>query len=171
MKERYWEAECRTRFLSSDCFAHVRPHQRSSATMEALRKEGRIPLYSALHSEHGVSFMQRLEAVVKECLGEVLEDCPVSESNSLEGCLNALVISLGILKMGKMEIHQEVHIDYYDLIMDGDLLRKVVTNQEDSATLEEWLRAGYVVDVPLSFEGAWYRVGIWNRRRGGRGLR
>ena len=49
-----------------------------------------------------------------------------------------------------------------DLIVQGDLLRKVVTNEEDSATSEELLLAGYVVDVPLSFEGSWIRVGIWN---------
>ena len=67
-----------------------------------------------------------------------------------------------MLKTGKMEIHQEVHIDDLDLIVQGDLLRKVGTNEEDSATSEELLLAGYVVDVPLSFKGSWIRVGIWN---------
>ena len=130
--------------------------------METLQGEGRSPFDSTLHSEHGVSFMERLMDVVKECLREVLEGCPVAKCKSLEGCLEELEILPGMLKTGKMEIHQEVHIDDLDLIIQGDLLRKVVTNEEDSATSEELLLAGYVVDVPLSFEGSWIRVGIWN---------
>ena len=38
--------------------------------------------------------------VVKECLREVLEGCPVAKCKSLEGCLEELEISPGMLKIG-----------------------------------------------------------------------
>ena len=61
-----------------------------------------------------------------------------------------------------MQIHQELHIDDADLIENGGILEKVVKGDLDQIKAREWLEAGYVVDMPLSDEGSWLRIGVFD---------
>jgi hypothetical protein len=63
----------------------------------------------------------------------------------------------GILKQGKMPVHQELHLDNAR-VADWDITKRIWLGED--VTAEEWLKCGYVVDMPLSTEGSWLRVAI-----------
>ena len=63
----------------------------------------------------------------------------------------------GIIRQGAYPIHQSLHVDNH-LALNNPILRKMYFNEE--MTADEWLKLGYVVDLPLSQEGSWLRVAI-----------
>jgi hypothetical protein len=70
-------------------------------------------------------------------------------------------LDTGILKQGKKPVHQALHLD--DNVMDWDIAKRIWLGEEVSA--EEWLKCGYVIDLPLSEEGSWLRVAIPNLKK------
>ncbi|KAG9300901.1 hypothetical protein G9A89_002953 [Geosiphon pyriformis] len=63
----------------------------------------------------------------------------------------------GILKQGLRPVHQALHIDN-SCIVDWNITKRIWFREEVSP--EEWMKCGYVIDLPLSEEGSWLRVAI-----------
>jgi hypothetical protein len=78
-------------------------------------------------------------------------------SEKTEGCKCRL--HTGIIRQGAAPIHQELHVDNFDLLED-QALQKMYYKKEMKP--EDWLKMGYVVDLPLSQEGSWLRVAVPN---------
>jgi hypothetical protein len=69
-------------------------------------------------------------------------------------------LDTGILKQGMRPTHQALHLD--NDIMKWDIAKRIWLGEEVSP--EEWLKCGYVIDLPLSREGSWLRVAIPNAK-------
>ena len=65
----------------------------------------------------------------------------------------------GIIKTGKASVHQDLHIDNIGLL-GTTFLESVLKGEFDTITPLQWLQAGYVVDMPLSREGAFLRIAV-----------
>jgi hypothetical protein len=67
----------------------------------------------------------------------------------------------GIIRTGKSPAHQDLHIDDSSLLgpEKSPLLRRMHTNPSSVAP-EDWLKTGYVIDLPLSREGSWVRIAV-----------
>jgi hypothetical protein len=68
-------------------------------------------------------------------------------------------LDTGVIKQGKKPVHQGLHLDNVE-IMDWKITKKILLGELNTVTPEEWLKCGYVMDMPLSEEGAWIRVAI-----------
>jgi hypothetical protein len=77
------------------------------------------------------------------------------------GFLDRIGISSGIIRTGKSAGHQDLHIDDGSLPKKdgGDLLSRMQLSP-GSVSPEEWLKAGYLIDMPLSKEGSWIRLAV-----------
>ena len=84
---------------------------------------------------------------VKTLLKELLVD------ESWEKC----ALHSGTIRQPKAPIHQGLHLDN-NLCLQDPIVKKIMMQEEISA--EEWVKLGYVVDLPLSQEGLWLRVAI-----------
>ena len=63
----------------------------------------------------------------------------------------------GTIRQPVAPIHQALHVDNSH-VMDWNCTMKIMGGMPCSA--EEWLKCGYVVDLPLSQEGSWIRLAI-----------
>jgi hypothetical protein len=66
-------------------------------------------------------------------------------------------LDTGILRQGTECLHQDLHLDNYTTDIDG-VTERIWREEEVSA--EDWLKCGYVIDMPLSEEGSWLRVAV-----------
>jgi len=77
---------------------------------------------------------------------------------SLDELLNTkakCVLNTGIIRQGAHPIHQSLHLDNANLL-DDDTVKRFYSGEE--LTPQEWLKLGFVIDMPLSKEGLWIRV-------------
>ena len=109
--------------------------------------------------------MNMLQQIVQQAVLNRLVDCEDFDEVEKEGLIEKCVMLSGQLKTGAMQIHQELHIDDADLIENGGILEKVVSGDLDQIKAKEWLEAGYVVDMPLSEEGSWLRIGVFDKEK------
>jgi hypothetical protein len=65
----------------------------------------------------------------------------------------------GIIKSGDRGVHQDLHVDNPNIIKTR-LMSKILGNKTDSLSSKDWLAGGYVIDMPLSREGAWLRIAV-----------
>ena len=65
----------------------------------------------------------------------------------------------GVIKTGSRQFHQDLHIDNSDLIGTA-FLEKTLLHKYSALPNIDWLRAGYLIDLPLSREGSWLRVAV-----------
>jgi hypothetical protein len=63
----------------------------------------------------------------------------------------------GIIRQPRAPLHQALHVDNSE-VLNWNCTRKIITGQDCSP--EEWLKCGYVIDLPLSQEGSWIRLAI-----------
>ena len=63
----------------------------------------------------------------------------------------------GIIRQPKAPLHQPLHVDNSE-VLNWNCTRKILTGQDCSP--EEWLKCGYVIDLPLSQEGSWIRLAL-----------
>jgi hypothetical protein len=169
----WWLHEFRTKYylhqwnLLADKNLHG-PDVEPSSLVEA----GVSPLDSPMSTTSGSMAHSQIDFLVRDFLEGIFESEPfsanvVAAEGSLLGYTSPHFESLkesvqffpGIIKTGMQPIHQELHIDNKDLI-GGDFLEKVLAGQYDSLTDLDWMTAGYVVDMPLSKEGAWLRIAV-----------
>ena len=63
----------------------------------------------------------------------------------------------------------QLHLDEIGLIEneeDQGILLDIIQGNAESLDAIDWLRAGYVIDIPFSYEGACYRIGTMNPKTG-----
>ena len=190
----YWRTNQKTRFMASsemamECKQTVRQKPDPSQTIQKLWLNGeRVPFDSAYHTEAGVARMELLESLLEDCLAKQLSDCPGNtleeeeeeeekeeadqkdkDLEFLHEFLRGMELNPGMLKTGCREVHQELHLDEIDLMQDKEamtIMAQVASGEADKLTAFDWLKAGYVVDIPLSYEGACYRIGVMNANEG-----
>ena len=109
--------------------------------------------------------MNMLQRIVQQAVLNRFENCKDYDDVVGEELVDKCVMLSGQLKTGAMQIHQELHIDDADLIENGRILERVVKGDLDQIKAKEWLEAGYVVDMPMSREGSWLRIGLFDEEK------
>jgi hypothetical protein len=66
-------------------------------------------------------------------------------------------LDTGLLKSGIRTTHQELHVDN-PAVLENKTVHKIWKGESLSA--DDYLKLGYVVDLPLSQEGLWLRVAV-----------
>ena len=69
----------------------------------------------------------------------------------------------GIIRQPKEPIHQALHVDNKDTV-DWRCTQKILRGG-GGCSPEEWLKCGYVVDMPMSQEGSWIRLAIPDEKK------
>jgi hypothetical protein len=64
-------------------------------------------------------------------------------------------LDTGIIRQGAHPIHQSLHLDNANLL-DAEIVKRFYSGEK--LTPQEWLKLGFVIDMPLSKEGLWIRV-------------
>jgi hypothetical protein len=124
------------------------------------------PLDCTLQNTSGFFAISALDYLVRSILGKVFgmevgcSTAGAADKKTVENVLQEKIAFYpGILKTGRREVHQALHIDNRDL-MGSPFLERILGGDYESITDKEWLNGGYVIDLPLSAEGSWLRVAI-----------
>jgi hypothetical protein len=67
----------------------------------------------------------------------------------------------GIIRQPLKPVHQALHVDNVGAV---HLMSSLLMNG-DTLTPEDWLKCGYVIDIPLSQEGSWLRIAVPDHKK------
>jgi hypothetical protein len=157
----WWSFEHRTRYLMDfwsafpDNSTESKNLQGANTELQKVIDKNGSTVDSTYLSFEGSVTQSALQTFLKEALQKVL-----GSQNEKANCnVDEVVFGTGILKTGKSAGHQELHVDDFSLLkIDG--FERANSGSYQNMQSEDWLRCGYVVDMPLSREGSWLRVAI-----------
>ncbi len=162
----WWSFEHRTRYLMDfwsafpDNSTESKKLQGANTELQKVIQKNGSTLDSTYLSFEGSVTQSALQTFLKEALQKVL-----GSQNEEDNCnVNEVIFGTGILKTGKSAGHQELHVDDINLFK-TDGFERANSGSYQNMKPEDWLRCGYVVDMPLSREGSWLRVAVPEREK------
>jgi len=168
-----WIGSFRAMYMMDGDFVLKVGRSGDRATAAQLLKSERCSADSTLFSEHARNGNVQMCDLVAKILHTAVNTSDIeagaasdAKDEKLDFCLGDLLsnpgavcnFNTGTIRQPKEPLHQALHVDNGDS-MDWECTRKILAGGED-CTAEEWLKCGYVVDMPLSQEGSWIRLAI-----------
>lgn len=122
--------------------------------LSAVLNQRREPQDSSFLEYNGSCTTSMVHTVAKNVLYHIL-----GLSNDSTCDVDTLRFATGLIKSGGTVVHQDLHVDDVK-VMNGTIMKNNMNNKVGDITPKEWLHTGYVIDMPLSKQGSWLRVGI-----------
>ena len=118
---------------------------------------------SKFMSDAGAEAVMQVRAVVNAALNQVLG----TEKEEREWTCQS-----GVIQTGASSINQDLHIDSKGIIDEATTGQMNVikgkwkdgSSKEAKGMQDSYLNGGYVVDIPLSYEGSWLRIAVPNEK-------
>jgi hypothetical protein len=164
---RWWRSQPRSRFMMDRWASYPKKWRDNDAQdiREGERLEERpseknsLSFDSKFLTQEGSMITSTIHRLVEDVLEKIFADTNGVEKKEVREFINNSNFHTGLYKTGNLPHNQELHVDE-KRVLNLDVFQKALEGKYDDISPQEYMECGYVIEMPLSREGAYTRIAI-----------